>query len=560
MGMMNPVAIAVTPILAQAEPALLMSLLKPLVMVVAVLAWARMVVVFDNDMVNLDQPRPFWNGLQLASGLLGFGLWLVLPMFWSGMTAASVTIGAAASSYIYFRNGKAPIRNRWGIDRLLTPRDWPATSKTKTGPRPHINLISGTGKLLDVPSSQDPLSGPHHRLEELLGYAFARQAQRIDIKANSKTAAVAIWIDGVAYPQVDLIPTQAVAVIDYVKHGAGLNADDRRRKLTGTLRIDTDQTGRHELAVTTCGSMRGLEMMIDIDPSQRPILGLDQLGLLPLQKSQVEAITSQRKGVVLAACPAGHGCTTLLYSLLARYDPYTTNIITIEQQPLYDIEGVNQQQIDMGASAEQLNSRVADLLKQAPQVLMAWHLINGRVARMLAETARNAPVYVGQLQEDTFTGLREWVRLIGDRQAAADALVGIFAGRLLRKLCTTCRVPYTPDPDMLRKLSLSPDRVTRLYKHSGKVRKGHRLKICPDCMGLGYRGRVGVFEVMSVDDQARRLIVEDNADALRGHLRKQKTLWLQEAAMAKVLEGTTAISEITRVLGQQAKQVQEQPA
>lgn len=557
---MNPIAITMTPVLAQAEPAMLMSLLKPLVMAAALLAWARMVIVFNNDLISLDQPRPFWNGLQMASGLLGFGLWLVLPMFWSGMTAACVTIGAAAGSYVYFRNGKAPIRHRWGVNRLMAPRDWPTKSSVKTGPRPHISLISRTGKLLDVPPSQDPLSAPHHRLEELLSYAFARQAQRIDIKANSKTAAVAIWIDGVAYPQVDLMPTEAVAVIDYVKHGARLDVADRRRKLNSTLRIDTDQTGRHELAVTTCGSMRGLEMMIDIDPDQRPRLSLDQLGLLQLQKSQIEAITSRKKGVVLAACPPGHGCTTLLYSLLARYDPYTTNIITIEQQPSYEIEGVNQQQIDIGASAEQLSKRVAELLRHDPQVLMAWHLIDGRVARMLAETSRNAPVYAGQLQEDTFTGLREWVRLIGDRQAAADALTGVIAGRLLRKLCTTCRVPYTPDPDMLRKLSLSPDRVTRLYKQSGKIRKGHRSKVCPDCMGLGYRGRVGVFEVMSVDDQARRLIVEDNADALRGHLRKQKTLWLQEAAMAKVLEGTTAISEITRVLGQQAKQVQVQPA
>jgi type II secretory ATPase GspE/PulE/Tfp pilus assembly ATPase PilB-like protein len=147
--------------------------------------------------------------------------------------------------------------------------------------------------------------------------------------------------------------------------------------------------------------------------------------------------------------------------------------------------------------------------------------------------------------------MRAWVKAVGDPKLGADALVAVLSQRLVRKLCTTCRVPYRPDPEALRKLNLPADRVAQLYKHSGQVLVKKEMQPCPACLGVAYSGRIGVFEVMVLDDQARALIVAGQLDQLRAYLRKQKMLWLQEAALARVVDGTTSIAEITRVLSKE---------
>jgi len=133
----------------------------------------------------------------------------------------------------------------------------------------------------------------------------------------------------------------------------------------------------------------------------------------------------------------------------------------------------------------------------------------------------------------------------------------IIAGHTLRILCPDCRQSYTPQSSLLKKLNLLPQHVQKLYKDAGRPPQQQRSsQSCQNCWGLGYKGRVGVYEVMPLDDAARRLIANLQFDQLRAHLRKHKMLWLQEAALAKAMEGITAIDEITRVLGNQTLPVQ----
>jgi type II secretory ATPase GspE/PulE/Tfp pilus assembly ATPase PilB-like protein len=124
----------------------------------------------------------------------------------------------------------------------------------------------------------------------------------------------------------------------------------------------------------------------------------------------------------------------------------------------------------------------------------------------------------------------------------------VLAQRLVRKLCLSCRAPFTPDPAALKKLNLPADRVGQLYRETGQVMIKDKPQQCPACMGMGFRGRVAVFETMVLDDEARKLIAAGQLDALRAHLRKQRMLWLQEAALARVVEGVTSIGEVQRAL------------
>ena len=175
------------------------------------------------------------------------------------------------------------------------------------------------------------------------------------------------------------------------------------------------------------------------------------------------------------------------------------------------------------------------------------------VATVIVRAAPEVRFYAGVHEGDTFAVLRRWLEMAGNMKAAVEVLNAVISQRLIRKLCNTCKVPYDADPDVLRKLNLSADRVHQLYKHSGQVRFKDRKETCPNCLGIGYRGRVGIFEVMVFDDEARRHLMTGQLHHLRSHLRKRRMLWLQEAALANAVDGVTSIREITRTLSQEGQ-------
>ena len=539
-------------LLAQTQPALLLSLYKPIVMAVLLFAWARMTVYFDQDLRSYSGPHQRWNSIQIVAGMAGFGLWLALPQFWIGLVVAAATVGGAAGSYVLYRNKQMTTAAMWTFrPATSTHRKTPASEWSKH--RLASVFIDPHGRTLKIPTGHNPLSQAHFLFEGMIGFVLARHIEQIDILISSQGTSVKVFIDGIDYPQSGLDREAATALIDYLKHVGDLDVADNRRKVTTHLRVDTEQAGRHTLALIISGSMQGLEMSLKIDKETHTQREFDQLGLLPTQKQQLQSVLQQDHRTVLVACPPGQGQTTTLYSLLQQHDPYVENIVTLEDHIPFEIEGVNHHLINPGTETKQIGQMVASRLRQDPQVLMLTHLPqNVGTSQLLANAAREARLYIGTRHTDTFSALKGWLKWMGDPQIAADALGAIVAGHTLRILCTDCRQSYIPQSSLLKKLNLSPKHVQKLYKDAGQP-SGQRgsSQSCQNCWGLGYKGRVGVYEVMPLDDAARRLIANLQFDQLRAHLRKHKMLWLQEAALAKAMEGITAIDEITRVLGNQ---------
>ncbi|MEO0715463.1 MAG: hypothetical protein AAFY58_00585, partial [Planctomycetota bacterium] len=139
-------------------------------------------------------------------------------------------------------------------------------------------------------------------------------------------------------------------------------------------------------------------------------------------------------------------------------------------------------------------------------------------------------------------------------------LRGIVAQRLVRKLCTNCRVPYTPQPDTLKKLGLPADKVSQLYKKGGQVLIKNKPEVCPACGGVGYVGQEGILEVYDISQTDRALIAEGNLTALRAELRKKRLPSIQQAALKKAAEGVTSVEEVLRVTAEQPKQSRKKPA
>lgn len=540
--------------LAQAQTVYLLSIYKPILMAVVFGAWGWAVARLDKDLKYFYLARSMWNGIQMAAGGLALFLWLMIPYFWLGMPAALLVMSGTIFAYVVYRNQKVPASARWTpetIGQVFSQR-MEAMQHAQAQKQATLKLLRRDLSAMDVPTPEMPEHAAHLKLEEWMDFALARGAERLDLVIAPQQAAAVVHVDGVKYAQPALEPKAAMTVVRYLKEHSGLDVEDLRKRQSGELKIGAGEYGTHNLRVITAGSTREVTLTLSIDPEKRQMLKLGELGLLESQRQALVPVLAQNRGVVLVACPPHHGMTTTLYSLLNTHDPYTQSLVTLEEEIAFEIEGVTHETIATGADADALSKRVAAVLRTDPNAFLLSRLSDTQTARVVAQGSATCRFYLGLRQDDTFAAAKTWIKAVGDIQSASQSLLAVVSQRLVRKLCPTCRVPYKPDPAMLKKLNLSAERVAQFYKHSGKVMVKDKEQPCPACLGMAYRGRTAVYEVMVLDDPARQMLAQNLYDQLRAHLRKQKMLWLQEAALAKVVEGLTSISEVTRVMSEAA--------
>lgn len=545
--MPRPVNPTMTYAIATAEPVFLMSLFKPLVFLALATGWGWVVTNLDSDAERFYLKRRLWNLGHLLSAVLAFGLLLLIPYFFIGLLLALIILAGASGGYVYYRNNEVPPAAKWEMS-LQFIRDHMANRGAQSAQKhATVVLMKKDETRLPVPSRDDPNAEAHTLFENLLDFALPRNSDRINIMVEPSKAAIVAHIDGVNYPQPDVEPALAMRLVDYLKTSAGLDLAERRKKQNGLIKVDAGELGRHTLDLITSGSTRGLSMAVNIDPDLRTQMPLEQLGLLDPQQKQVRELLESLGGVTLVSAPPGQGTTTTLYSILSEHDPYTSSVVTLEDKIAWELEGVHHTLMPLNTAPEKFNEKLLAVFRADPQVLYLTRMADTKTPAHIARGVEECRVYMPLDGEDTFGSLRAWVKAVGDRKLASKSIKAVIAQRLVRRLCQTCRTPFVPDPAALKKFNL-PSKVEQLYHASGQVMVKDKPQPCPDCMGIGYRGRTAVFEVMILDDKARHYVATGEDNKLRAHLRKQKMLWLQEAGLAKVVDGVTDIKEITRAM------------
>jgi type II secretory ATPase GspE/PulE/Tfp pilus assembly ATPase PilB-like protein len=545
------------PVLA-ATSVLLVNPVKPLLFAALAVAWGWCATQVDKDAGYFYLAQRSWSAAHLAAALVGFGLMLLIPIFWVGLVVGPAIAASTLVGYVWYRNPKVPPDSRWYFSTEMLTRRLAERQRAQAQKRASYRLMTPDEEPLQVPTGDEPFVTAHQKLEELLSWAVPRGADRLDMQANKQQVVVSVRIDGVRYDHSTLEPQVALELVDYLKEAAGLDVEEQRKRQTGELLVEREpeqkegKASRHVLEITAAGSTRGVQLGITIDRTALANISLKDLGLLDAQRQQLDKVLQGQGGIVLTTAPARQGLTTLTYALMQEHDPYTSSVVTLEDTVPFEAEGVGHNEMEAGYTNEAFYKRLATLLRRDPDVMMLSHVPDGQVAELMCKNAEEVRFYAALREPETFAALRQWVELTGSKRVASESLSAIVASRLVRKLCETCRKPYKPDPSALKRLNLSSDKVSRLYQASGEVeiKDRDRTETCPTCLGLGYRGRVGVYEVMPLDGQARAFVGSGEFDRLRSHLRKQKVLWLQEAALNKVVEGVTDIKEVTRVMGE----------
>lgn len=540
----------------QAEPIMLMSVVKPALMLLTLIAWAWLVGRMDKDAGYYYLKQNLWGLAHVGAGVLAVLILLLVPIFWVGWPLAILLMGGEMFGYTAYRNKQVPKEARWsGLDILRKVQsDRVDKADLRARAQANVKLYSKDEAQLDVPHGSDPRTPAFDLFQKMLVFAVERGADRLEMIVDKEKAAFQVRIDGIKYKQQAPPPELGLQLIQYLKENAGMDAEEHRRKQAGKLWVEVEDHDRSELALMTSGSTRARQLIIEIDPEGRNNIPLEKLGLVkPGQLETVRELTNEQSHVVLLSSPPQQGTTTTLYSLLQEHDPYTSSVVAFEEENVFPVEGVNHNTFPANASNEQVLEKFGSLLRADPDVMMVSRLINTEMAQTVAQYAEDTRFYVPLPAKDTMAGLKLWLKVVGNQRQAAESLGAIISQRLIRKLCLVCRAPYHPDEAAIKKLNLTKAKFDHLYKATGKVMLKEEQVTCSMCHGLGYRGRVAVFEVMKIDREARSLIASGEGERLRAHFRKQKMLYLQEAALAKVVEGVCDIKEVTRVMSESKK-------
>jgi type II secretory ATPase GspE/PulE/Tfp pilus assembly ATPase PilB-like protein len=245
------------------------------------------------------------------------------------------------------------------------------------------------------------------------------------------------------------------------------------------------------------------------------------------------------------------GMTAALYGIMRGHDAFLEHLQTVERDPESEMEGITQNKLPAGAGAMEEQKAISWAISQEPDALMITKLEDSKAANELVKFAKEKRAYIGMRAGSAFEALSQWRKLVGSNRAAVESLQLVIAGRVVRKLCMACKVSYAPDPSVVKKLGLNPDKAATLFQaRTQPLRdpKGNPVA-CEFCMDLRYKGRIGVYETLVIDEDIRSVVAAGGSESqLKAAFRKQRGKYLQEEALGLVETGETSVQEVLRVL------------
>lgn len=545
---------------------------KPVILLLTLGAWAWVVsAIFDKHADRFRLNRESWGLVHLLFGcaavIVGF---VGVPMrgevsFWIGWALMLVVLGANLVTYavVVNKDERVPAEYKIKLD-ILTKMAEKRAAKKEAKQAVEVKLvIRGADKqVVPAPPSDSPEAVVRVAAEEVYLGAIAARASQVDVVPVKDGAyAVSRLIDGVRAQQDPMPAQQGLAIMDFWKACGKLDVADRRRKLTSEIVVD-HKTTRHKVRLTSIGVSGGMRLTMLFDPEAAVKRPAADLGLLDVQMEELRKMVDDAgRGVVLLGSTPDGGRTTTLYSITAMHDAYTQSVQVVEIEPQGTLEGVRHQIFDPQAEGADFGTLVRSMLRREPDVLSVAEMPDANTAKEVAksEIARTR-TYLSLRADSALGAIQTYAQAVGDTQLVSRGLRGVVVGRLVRKLCPNCRVPYPPTAAMLQKLGVPEGKVQQLFKKGGQVLIKNKPETCPTCAGVGYLGQEGIFEIYTLDDECRDLLATANYTGLKAALRKRNLPTLQQAAIRKALLGITSVDEVQRVTAPPAAAAPAGPA
>jgi type IV pilus assembly protein PilB len=459
---------------------------------------------------------------------------------------------AVADPHELHRIDELRLATRRHVELSVAPREAILTHLRRLGRASSVVSDEELEASVDVPDAddldvEDGISdAPLVRLVNSIIFQAAEDgASDVHFVPNEESLVVRFRVDGVLQEMQRIPKRMAPGITTRLKVLAKLDIAERRKPQDGRISLNAQAAGRTlDVRVATLPTVEGETVVMRLLDKSRRAPTLEDLGLSAAMREQLSHIIRRPTGALLVTGPTGSGKSTTLYAALTQIHRPEINIITVEDPVEYRLSGVNQVQINVKAGLT-FAAALRSILRSDPDVVMVGEIRDGETAKISIEAALTGHFVLSTLHTNDAPGALTRLNEMGvEPFLTGSAVSAVLAQRLARKLCSHCCEMYQPSVDELLAARVSPDVVAAsdgmaLYRKRG----------CPRCNHSGYRGRVGVYQLLEMSETLEELAA---SKASREEIERaaigegMRTLW--DDGVAKVSQGLTSLEELARVV------------
>ena len=390
-------------------------------------------------------------------------------------------------------------------------------------------------------SEEDVNSSPIVLLvKNTIDMAARKRASDIHIEALETYVRIRFRIDGALYEQARHPISVLNAISARIKIIGGMDISEKRKPQDGRITQVVDKV-EYDIRVSVLPTVYGEKIVMRLAAKKALNREKSQLGLKPMEMAQFDHILSNPHGILLVTGPTGSGKSTTLYTALSELNTEDVNIITVEDPVEANIDGINQVHVNPKANLT-FASALRSILRQDPDIIMIGEIRDEETAGIAVQASITGHLVVSTLHTNSSSSTITRLADMGvEPYLIADSVVGVIAQRLVRRLCPECKRAKEATPDEMEILGISP-------KEDGSPHIIYEPVGCPKCENMGYKGRIGVYEILEMTPKLKEIIAKGgNAEEIKKQALEEGMHTLRMSAAEYVLDGITSLRDMMRV-------------
>ncbi|MCA9213361.1 MAG: Flp pilus assembly complex ATPase component TadA, partial [Planctomycetales bacterium] len=522
--------------------------------------WTKTTDWVNRDCQTLKLPYTVWNSVAFWPFFLGLALAFTIPVFAGGFAALLLFYFVPLGIYVVKRNGVVDPH-----ERVCTPAHVRYMFSKAAREGGGINVASEKkakhekgAPVVMTSVAEDANKKQAHQIKarQSEGYVPAKQiiADIVDQRADKammdygrEAVEIKFQIDGVWHESEPQDRESGDLVLEAFKSIAGLKVEDRRNRQSGSF-IAEYKGHKYRTSILSQGTKSGERVVLQVAQPHTKFESLEQMGMRPKMIEQLTEVLGRENGFVLFSSMPANGLTATFSAALRLTDRYMRDFVSLQPkgstEPLAENIGEN----FWDPSKDNPEQILQTLIRKDPGAIVMSELPSAAIVTMLCEQAASQDKLVISTvrAKEAVEALLRILLMKVPATVFAPTVSAVINQRLVRRLCEECKEEYEPSPALLKKLGIPAGRIDKLYKPADPAEQD---KVCPNCNGIGYIGRIAIYEMLMVDDDIRNaLIKQPKLDVLRQLARKGGNKNLQQEGIVLVAKGVTSVNELSRAL------------
>ncbi len=374
-------------------------------------------------------------------------------------------------------------------------------------------------------------------VKEMIDKAVRQRASDIHIEPTERKVRVRYRIDGALYEKAKYDINVLNAMVARIKIIGGMDIAEKRKPQDGRITQVVDRM-EYDIRVSVLPTVYGEKVVMRLTSKTGLTKEKSQLGLKPREMEQFDYILQNPHGILLVTGPTGSGKSTTLYTALSELNKEDVNIITVEDPVEANIDGINQVQVNPKAELT-FATALRSILRQDPDIIMIGEIRDRETASIAVQASITGHLVVSTLHTNSSASTITRLEDMGiESYLIADSVIGVIAQRLVRRLCKECKRPRLATADEKELMGCNMEEDVTIYEPCG----------CSKCENTGYKGRIGVYEIMKMSPRLKTIISKrQGADAIKEQALQEGMYTLRMSATEYVLDGTTSFDEMVKV-------------